>query len=55
MLTGALTEELLGAVLRLLTYSWKDINFEYDALTEDEKKCLTREQHAQLVMWLKNN
>jgi hypothetical protein len=42
--------ELWKAALRLLQSSWHDIHNSYDNLTLAEKNCLTREQHADLLM-----
>ena len=42
---GALTE----AIYRLLRYSWEPIEYKYDALTSEEKGCITSEQFAELV------
>ena len=37
-----------GAVQRLLKYSWLDIGYEYEGLTDNERACLTREQFETL-------
>lgn len=39
------------AVARLLTYSWRDINYQYASLTPGEKACLTPEQFVRLDTW----
>jgi hypothetical protein len=46
-------EELFRAVLRLLGGSWRAINYRYDGMTPQERECLTRDEHARLVMLLK--
>lgn len=43
--------ELREAVRRLLHYSWRDIFFEYDKLTSQEKTAITEEQFNQLKDW----
>jgi hypothetical protein len=40
--------KLPKCVLRLLDYSWKDIEYEYDGLTDREKKCITREEFEEI-------
>lgn len=40
------------AIRGLLNYSWKDINFEYDSLTSEEKKVISPEQFERLKAWL---
>lgn len=37
------------SILRLLHHSWSDIGFRYDGLTEAERACIDREEHAALV------
>jgi len=41
-------DELL--MKRLLQYQYKDINFEYDGLTDEEKAIMTEEQFNQLLI-----
>lgn len=41
------------AVRRLLHSSWRDIDFEYEGLTHQEKACISKEEHAALVDWVK--
>lgn len=39
-------------IRRFLNYSFKDIHFEYDGLTDEEKKLATREEFENLVKWV---
>lgn len=41
----------VGVIRKLFRYSWRDIEFNYDMLTEDEKKCGTREELEYLMDW----
>lgn len=41
------------ALRNLLHASWWEIGYDYDGLTSSEQACLTREEHAALVAWLK--
>jgi hypothetical protein len=47
-------DELMRVVLRLLESSWRDIGCRYDGLTVQERACLTREEHARLVLLIKH-
>lgn len=42
----------LDSVRRLLYNSWRDIHFEYDGLTSDEKRCIEREAFNRVVAWV---
>lgn len=42
----------LDCVRRLLFLSWRDIGFQYEGLTNQEKDCITKEQHAMLLPWV---
>lgn len=41
------------AVARLLDYSWKDIDYIYEGLTEEERKLLTKEEFLDISAWVK--
>lgn len=47
-------EGLLAVVKRFLNYSFEDIDFKYDDLTETEKKLATREEFEKLAAWVKS-
>lgn len=40
---------LRKAVIRLLRYSWTDIKFDYEGLTPEEKKLVSRDDFLELV------
>ena len=40
--------EVWDAILNLLHYSWKDIGFKYNGLTDEEKDCISHEVFAYL-------
>lgn len=40
-------------VKALLRYSWKGIEYKYEGLTQREKDCVSHEQFAKLVEWVK--
>lgn len=42
-------KEEMEAILRLLTHSWRDIEFRYEGLTDSEKAAIPREVFEQLV------
>ncbi len=41
------------SVLRLLVYSWQDIDFDYEMLTKAEKEALPREDFQAILAVLK--
>lgn len=41
-----------AVVKRFLNYSFKDINFDYDGLTDTEKGLATREEFERLASWV---
>lgn len=42
-------------IRRLLHSSWKDIYFEYDGLTAQEKEAISRKEFEDLVPWVRDN
>lgn len=46
------TEEMIE-IYSLLGYSWKDINYDYDALTDNEKCRITKETFEKVVFVIK--
>lgn len=44
-------EETLQSIKNLLVYSFRDIQFNYAGLTQGEKKAVSREVFAKLVVW----
>lgn len=48
-----LDQETLEAVRQLLRYSWTDIDFKWEELTDVEKKLVTPMQFEKLVQWVK--
>lgn len=42
----------LKALKNLLTYSWRDIGYEYDGLTPQEKRAIGPEEFAVLKKWI---
>lgn len=40
---------MIESMLRLLAYSWRDIDFQYDGLTSEEKECCSPEEHQSIV------
>lgn len=42
-------QRFYSLMLDLLAYSWRDIGFSYDGLTEVERSLMTREEFAELV------
>ena len=56
--TTNLTEDVQDshlAVLRLLAYSWQDIDFQYSGLTKAEKQLITEKQFQFMVHQMKAN
>lgn len=47
--------ETFKSILRLLYYSWQDIQHQYDALTPKEKTLITEEQFEELVTLIAND
>lgn len=47
-------EDLRDATIRLLKYSFDPIHWDYNALTVEERKCITREQFNKLREWVNN-
>lgn len=45
-------EEMIE-IYSLLGYSWKDINYEYDSLTDNEKCRISRETFEKVVFAIK--
>lgn len=46
-------QEEMAEIFTLLGYSWKDINYEYDSLTDGEKYCISRETFEKVVFAIK--
>lgn len=44
----------LDAILSLLVYSWRDIEFDYDRLTLEERDRITREQFESTVRLMRS-
>ena len=44
----------MTALKRLLDYSWKDIRFRYEDLTERERELVTPEQFDELIYWVQS-
>lgn len=44
--------ETLDAFKKLFHYSWRDIRYAYDKLTDTEKLCVTRAQFDAIVKWI---
>ena len=47
-----LTPNLLDAIRHLLCSSWRDIEFNYLGLTDNEKECITKEEFDILAKWV---
>ena len=45
------TRGILFAIHALLGYVWRDIDYDYDGLTDAEKQVFTREQFEALAEW----
>ena len=43
------------AMLNLLSSSWKDISYDYEKLTVEEKKLITKDEFDYLVREIKTN
>jgi len=43
------------AVARLLAHSWKDIDFVYEKLTDEERKLVSREEFDEIVAWVRRS
>jgi hypothetical protein len=47
-----MTQSLQDIAKKFLAYSFKDIKFEYEQLTEEEKKLCTPDEFKALVEWI---
>lgn len=43
-----------ATVKRLMRYSWEDIDYRYDDMTESEKSMVTPEQFDKLMRWVRD-
>lgn len=48
-----MTPEQEAIVRRFLAYAFKDIAFEYRGLTKEERSFCTKEEWADLMVWLR--
>jgi len=46
-------DELKPIIKKFLRYSFNDIDYNYDSLTEHEQSFATREEFEKLVAWVK--